>query len=186
MTRHWVADQLFTRGLIQFGRFQQTNSISLVRMQLEFAASHPQFLNDLADEMLSLLDIKRFERLVSTIDAVPLASLLSVKTGVPLVYSRGSGNFTSADLIGAYYVGHPACLVLLDGQAAQQHMALWIKNALAAGLEIECVAGVIGEPESSAVAANYLLTPRDLLQSLMDQHLVPHQVAQSVLSQRDE
>lgn len=186
MTRHWVADQLFTRGMIQFGRFRQENSVALMRMQLEFAASYPQFLNDLADEMLSLLDIKGFERLVSTIDAVPLASLLSVKTGVPLVYSRGSGNFTSADLIGAYYVGHPACLVLLDGQGAQQHMALWIKNALAAGLQIECVVGVIGEPTRSAVAANYLFTTRDLLQSLSDQRLVPPHVVQSVLSQRGE
>lgn len=186
MTRHWVADQLFTCGLIQFGRFQQTNSVALMRMQLEFAASYPQFLNDLADEMLSLLDIRRFERLVSTIDAVPLASLLSVKTGVPLIYSRGSGNFTSADLIGAFYVGHPACLVLLDDQAAQPHMALWINNALAAGLQIEHVVGVIGEPEKSAVTANYLFTPRDLVLSLLDQRLLPQQVAQSVLSQQDE
>lgn len=172
-----------THGLIQFGRFQRGNSVSLVRLQLDFAASYPELLKELADEALSLLRTKRIDRLLSTIDAVPLASLLSLNTGVPLVYSRGLGNFTSADLIGAYYVGHPVCLVLLDGEAAQPHITLWFNNALAAGLEIECVVGIVGQPEKSAIAAEYLFTPHELVQALLEQRLVPRHIAQPVLSQ---
>jgi hypothetical protein len=76
------------------------------------------------------------DHLVSASSAMPLGVGLSLKTGLPLVYSRGINDAPAFDLVGAYDIGHPA-LLLANDLSDEVGLLKLLTSARLVGLEIE-------------------------------------------------
>lgn len=101
----WVDDML-RAGLVQFGLFGPDGAP--VKLNCELLPAYPDILAQVAASAAEIATQPLPDRLVCTAQAVPLGVALSLRTGVPLVYSRGSDGPGVEDLVGAYDVGHPA------------------------------------------------------------------------------
>jgi hypothetical protein len=82
------------------------------------------------------------DRLVSTSDSLPIAIALSLRTGIPVVYSWGDNQAPTHDLIGAYDIGHPALLVVNTLGDIDRIESL-VSRAQRVGLEINHILSVI-------------------------------------------
>lgn len=100
---------LVETGLVQFGSFYRSGEETPIQTHFDMLASYPDVLRALVQAAVPL--IPRVDHILATADAVPLGVALSLETGVPLVYSRGSGDSSVSDLVGAYDIGHPALLL---------------------------------------------------------------------------
>jgi hypothetical protein len=133
---------LIETGLVQFGRFHHTAEMQPFRISLEMLPSYPDVLRMIVAEARLLLAGIRTNRLVCTVDSLPLGMGLSLEIDIPLVYSRGSNDAPVYDLVGAYDIGHPAVLitnVLADFAA----IGRLITKANQVGLEINSVLAII-------------------------------------------
>lgn len=107
-----LIEMLYSSGLIQLGNFAQpdgTRSPMLLRFDL--LASYPAILDAVAEALAPLLRPAP-SRLLCAWDAVALGTALALKTGIPLVYSRGIQDAPVQDLVGAYDIGHQTILLL--------------------------------------------------------------------------
>ena len=115
MDREMLMDVLFKYGLVQFGRYGVPDGgISPFRLSLELLVSYPEALQLVAAQVVAGMtaDGVEVERLLCPHDALPLGTLVSVATGIPLVYSRGRGEVAVRDLVGAYDIDHPTLLLV--------------------------------------------------------------------------
>lgn len=132
-------------GLIQFGRFVQPDGqVWPVALHLRWLPSYPALLKQTAAGLAALLDGINADRILSTVDAIPLGVALSLYTERPLVYPYGEvRDYTAAFAIeGAYDTGHPTVLLadsLID--AAQAHSITTLARRV--GLEIQAVLAVM-------------------------------------------
>lgn len=169
-------------GLIQFGRFVQTDdTIWPVAVHLRWLPSYPALLRAVAAALVPLLDGIEADRVLTTADATPIGVALSLASDLPLVYPFGEvRDYTAAFAIeGAYDVGHPTLLladVLADPDQARGIVAL----AGRVGLDVSAVLAVLdlGLGASGRLAADgytvrRLLALADLLPVLETEGLLP-------------
>jgi orotate phosphoribosyltransferase len=170
--------------LIQFGRFVQPDSsgaIWPVALNLRWLPSYPDLLRDVAAALDPLLEGIEADRILTTVDAIPLGVALSLFSGKPMVYPYGDvRDYTAAFAIeGAYDVGHPTLLlsdVLIDARQAQTITGL----AQRVGLDVHAVLAVIdlglgarGELTHAGYNVRCLLNLRDMLPELESAGLLP-------------
>ena len=135
-----LAQLLLDAGLLQFGSFDGDP----MQLSLEMLPSYPDILSKITDEaevFIGSLEIQP-QRLISTAASVPLGVAISLRTSIPLIYSRGTGGATVDDLVGAYDIGHPALLVasVIGGRVG---LAEFVSKARRVGLQIQYCFGVI-------------------------------------------
>ena len=100
MDRTAFLKQLISHGCLQFGQFKlKSGQISSYYLDLRKIISSPSLLSSVADAYISLLASMDFERIAAIpLAALPIATAVSLKLGVPFVYPRivvkehGTGN----------------------------------------------------------------------------------------------
>ena len=140
-----LIDALVNAGLVQFGYFagRDRDEISPVRLNLALLPDYPDVLKLITDTLAMRLVKRTVERLICMSDSVPLGVAVSLKTGIPLVYSRGQGEPAVYDLAGAYDVGHPAALVM-NVFDQMMPVAKLQENARRVGLNIQYGMAILG------------------------------------------
>jgi orotate phosphoribosyltransferase len=174
--------KLARAGLVQFGRFERPNGdIWPVMVNLLWLPSYPALLGDVAAALAPLLDGIAADRLLTTVEALPIGVALSLRADMPLVYPYGEvRDYTAAFAIeGAYDVGHPTLLlsdVLIDARQANQITAL----ARKVGLEVRGVLAVVDlglgareELDSAGYVVRCALRLGDMLPALAGAGLLP-------------
>ncbi len=163
-----ILDQLLSAGLILGGDFARPNGErESFSMRLDLLGSYPELLAVVVDATAERLE-RDFSRLLCGIDTLPLAVGLSLRTGIPLVYSRNSQDAPVFDLVGAYDIGHTTLLVVnILEQPAE--LAALIQRAGSVGLNITAVQGIVdlGEPQSRiGFPTDALIARADILRAL--------------------
>lgn len=177
-----LLEGLLTAGLIQFGRFAGTNGFDPLRLHLELLPSYPQVLADAAQTLEALTADVPHDFVIASPNALALATTLSQRRGLPLVYSRGRGETPTHDLVGAYDVGHPALLVSLihdDDRALDRLM----RSAASVGLETVAVAALIDlgdHVDMNQKPRRSVWTLRGLVDALVGQGIIPPDQAATV------
>lgn len=159
---------IFEAGLLQFGQFKSGAQFDPFRENLHLLPAYPDILAAVANALLAITHSVKIERLVSSAAAVPLGTALSLKSHIPLVYSKGSDESPVNDLIGAYDVGHPALLVTNVLTRHNDGITRLLRNGRRVGLEIQQVAAVlqIGKP---AIYDDVTLYSLFTLESIIEQ-----------------
>jgi orotate phosphoribosyltransferase len=157
-------------GLVQFGRFASDGSTAPVQFHLDMLASYPDVLEAAAKALSS--KIPSTERLLCISEALPLGVALALKTGIPLIYSRGGEKEPVYDLVGAYDIGHPTTLVVnIAGQSDYGHL---LTSARRVGLDVQSVAAVINVGAESELPLTSLLHLSDVVDTLHERGILPH------------
>ncbi len=162
------AQLLLDAGLIQFGWFQRDGALCPFSLDLDMIASYPRALERAAVEAQAALAGVQVDRLLCTADAVPFGTALSLRTGIPLVYSRGSTDAPVFDLVGAYDIGHPAALVT-NALGWGHFPADLIKGARRVGLEVHTIVPILEarhDPAPDGLSILPLLRLADLAHEL--------------------
>lgn len=141
---------LLDAGLLQFGRFITKHGIIPLRTHLEMLASYPDVLAVVVERAATEISGLQVDRMLCGPSALPLGTALSMKTGIPLVYSRGSHAPAVNDLVGAYDIGHPT-LVLANSLDAGDELALLVQKARHVGLETHTALVVLDTGHSIAL-----------------------------------
>jgi orotate phosphoribosyltransferase len=176
-------------GLVQFGRFERPNGdIWPVMVNLLWLPSYPALLRDVAAALHPLLDGIEADRLLTTVDALPVGVALSLRADLPMVYPYGEvRDYTAAYAIeGAYDVGHPTLLlsdVLIDSSQANRITALAHKvglDVLAALAVVDLGLGAREKLESAGYTVRCALTLREMLPVLAQAGLLPPKMRETV------
>lgn len=181
--------KLARAGLVQFGRFERAGGeVWPVMVNLLWLPSYPALLRDVAAALQPLVEGIAADRLLTTIDALPIGVALSLRADVPLVYPYGEiRDYTAAFAIeGAYDVGHPTLLlsdVLIDAPQADQITAL----ARRVGLEVHSVLAVVDlglgareELEKAGYTVRCVLRLGEMLPVLAEAGLLPPMMRETV------
>lgn len=173
-----LTQQLVECGLMQFGLFQcETTPCeatpSAMRLRLDMLPSYPDVLQMFVSLVGQYIEtIPSLDFLVCTASAIPLASVLSYRHRIPLIYSRGQGEVPVHDLVGAYDVGHPACLIVNTFDDLQLMSVL--DGAQRTGLEISRIVSLMDvglhrmETRGFHSTGHSLLRLQDVLRELCD------------------
>lgn len=173
-----IAQELLETGLLQFGLFVEDDQAIPYRLQLEMLSAYPHLMQKIVYRTIQTLPAQTFDRLVSHSDCIPLASAVSLNTGIPLVYSRGRGENPVHDLVGAYDVGHPACLIMNTWQESMNDLITGCKRV---GLEIHTVVEIIGAGQTGkGIERRVIFTLSAILHELRQKDLIPAPLAQTV------
>ncbi len=175
-----IAKQLLETGLLQFGLFQEDETQLPYRLRLEMLSAYPELLQNVVYRgVQSLMGIQSFNRLIAHPDAIPIVSAISLHTSVSLVYSRGRGELPVYDLVGAYDVGHPACLVV---NSITPDIHTFLINAQKVGLEIHTILEIVSLGQKIANIDNRsVFTIQELIHELRLSNAIPDNMAQTVL-----
>jgi len=173
-----IAQELLDTGILQFGLFVEDEQEKPYRLRLELLSAYPPFMQQIVYRTVQALPMKMFDRLVSHSDCVPLASAVSLHTGIPLVYSRGRGEGAVHDLVGAYDVGHPACLIV---NTWDKSLSDFLANCRRVGLEIHSIVEIIGRGSSvEGIELHTVYTLKAILQQLQQDKLIPKELVETV------
>jgi len=165
-------------GMLQFGWFEP-GGIPF-RLMLDTLPAYPDTLKEVISAAKSYT--ANMNRLVSTHDALPLGVGLSLETNIPLVYSRGSAEAPSYDLVGAYDINHPTLLLVNTLDNAQNIQKL-VTNARSVGLQIHQVLAILKiniPPMPADMRVEYLLDLRETVTFLVDAGRLPKGHGQAV------
>lgn len=175
-----IAKQLLETGLLQFGLFQNSDTQSPYRLRLEMLPAYPELLQNIVYRgVQSLIGVKSFDRLIAHSDAIPIASALSLQTSTSLVYSRGKGELPVYDLVGAYDVGHPACLVV---NSITPDIHPFLQNAEKVGLQIHTILEIVSLGQTiEGIDNRPIFTMQELIHELRQYNCIPDSMAQKVL-----
>jgi hypothetical protein len=105
-------------------------------------ASYPAALEAVVEAAQTAMQGATYNRLACTFDALPFGVALALRTGIPLVYSRGSAEQPVSDLVGAYDIGHPA-LLLTNSVGWEAYPAHLVKGARRVGLEVRTLLTIL-------------------------------------------
>jgi len=85
-----LADGLLDAGCVKFGKFILKSGItSPVYLDLRLLVGFPDLLREVAGEYITLLQSLDFDRLAALpYAALPIGTVISLQTGLPLVYAR--------------------------------------------------------------------------------------------------
>jgi hypothetical protein len=169
---------LMETGLVQFGLFGEEEALYKVHPQL--LPSYPDVLTVFASQAKAYLPAN-IDRLLCLPDSLPFGVALSLETQIPLVYSLGTKAAGVHDLIGAYDVGHPACLLLntWPDDATVQGV---IHKAEAVGLQIEAVMVLFSlNLLEFSHPVHVMVDVSMMLQSRAEEGVLPAQLAQTII-----
>ncbi len=176
-----LAQLLLDAGLIQFGWFQHQAATLPFALSLEILASYPDILDQAAREAQAFISTLHVTRLLCTPDAIPFGAAVSLRTGIPLVYSRGAGEAPVFDLIGAYDIGHPT-LLLTNSLGWNDSPAGLVNGARRVGLEVHSAITILEtRPELLDFTVIPLLRLMDVVHELEAVEPLPAQHAQAIL-----
>jgi hypothetical protein len=139
-----IARQLADSGILQFGIFMEQGKRVPYQLHLELIPAYPELLGMVVDAVIDKLPDKVFDRLVAHNDCSVIAGAIAYKAGISLVYSRGSSISPIYDWVGAYDVGHPACLLL---NTIPDNVEKFIAECRQVGLEINSIVSLIASHE---------------------------------------
>lgn len=174
-----IAEQMLETGILQLGSFMTNGTYMPYRLRFDMLAAYPDLLQTLVDETPEIPP--EIDRLLSASGCVPYASALSLKYDISLVYSRGSEDAAVYDLVGAYDVGHPTCLIV--NTVSSQTVEL-IEKAAQGGLNVKSLLVLMKTTNSGMVdlPTVYVSDLADAIQTLKKTMLIPYQQAQTVLT----
>ena len=174
-----IAKQLLETGILQFGLFVENSTEYPYRLRLEMLSAYPELLqNVLYRGIQALTGVKPFDRLVAHSEAIPLATALSLNTGASLVYSRGRGEIAVHDLVGAYDVGHPACLIV---NTITPDIQSFLSDAMRVGLEIHTILEIVSTGEKiEGIECRAIYTMNALIHELQQLNLITDHLAQNI------
>jgi hypothetical protein len=135
-----IARQLADSGILQFGVFMEPGKRVPYQLHLAMIPAYPELCGMVVDAVIDKLSDKAFDRLVAHNDCSVIAGAIAYKAGISLVYSRGSSISPIYDLVGAYDVGHPACLLL---NTIPDNIEKFIAGCRQVGLEINSIVSLI-------------------------------------------
>jgi orotate phosphoribosyltransferase len=169
-------------GLLQFGRFEREGQFVPILLNLELMPSYPETLQYIAGQAAENIG-DSFERIVCTADSLALGTAISLKTNIPLVYSRGKGEIPVHDFVGAYDVGHPALLVMNVLQGATE-VEQFIAQAKKVGLHIHQVFAVTDtgkyQLDNTEINVNVLMPLSEIIDASEQQGYLAHGQANAV------
>ncbi len=178
-----LADRLIDAGLIQFGAFARGGEMLPVDLHLSMIGSYPDLLDELAALTAEIVRGAEASHLLSTGDAIPFGTALSLRTRIPLVYSRSGGEAAVFDLVGAYDIGHPALLIANSVGFKASPTAL-VQSARRVGLEIHTLVAILearAEPPPPDVDVVSLFRLRDIVGAMAASGALPDGQARRVL-----
>jgi orotate phosphoribosyltransferase len=175
-----IARALFEKGLFQVGHFVVDGIASPYRLQLSMLPSYPALMSQIVDAMAVIVGQDDCDFLLSTPDASALAGAVSVQAKIPLVHSRGRGEKAVFDLVGAYDVGHPSCLVTYTTRDADIRRV--IEAGQQTGLEVRRVVAILDAQADAifSVPVSSLVTLSVVVDELARDGLLPAQQAQAI------
>lgn len=137
-----LLDAVLRCGLVQFGVFEERGMVRHVRLGFDLLVSYPELLDALATRLHAAIEGVVFERILCSVPSLPLAVLLSQRTGVPLVYRQQRHASATLDFVGAYDIGHPTLLVehVLDEKLDVVELK---QQCASVGLELNAVASIL-------------------------------------------
>ncbi len=169
---------LIDTGLVQFGLFGKSEAPYVVHTQL--LPSYPDVLEAITEQAASYLS-PDVEHLLCLPESLPFGVALSLRTQLPLVYSLGTDASGVHDLIGAYDVGHSACLLLNTWEDERDILPL-IEKARRVGLEVKTILTLFSMDalQQNSVVVTSVINLNTMIQSLIHDGLLSPQIAQSI------
>lgn len=134
--------RLVDAGLIQFGWFAHDGATVPVALHFDRLASYPDLLAQVAQLARLVGGGLNANRLLCPADAIPFGVAYSLRTGIPLVYSKGAGEAPVFDLVGAYDIGHPALMLTSSVGLRNTHAPL-LSAARQVGIEIHTLLTIL-------------------------------------------
>lgn len=171
---------LFNTGILQFGRFTDDKGTAQpYRLRLEMLAAYPSLLQQVAYRgVQQLAHLPSFDRFVTLSDSIPIATAISLNTGISLIYSRGTTQPLVHDLVGAYDVGHPTCLIV---NSVDDTMKTFINASRKVGLEIHSVLEVVHQGHTlSGITQTPIMTMPAILHELRQYELITEHMVHAV------
>ena len=179
-----IGTVLLQTGLLQFGHFVVDSDVHTWKLNTDLLPSYPDVLWHLGQMGQSALSGLEVDRLLSLKgDAQHVAQALSLSSRVPLVYhGRETGN-PVLDLVGAYDVGHPTCLIVNDAAASLGDTNL-LSEAKRVGLDVIAIIAIYstGLPPTSDKPVHILLDIPQIVQSLAASGQIPTRLQDLVLA----
>jgi hypothetical protein len=130
--------RLYEYGILQVGYFRDRGNVQPIRIHAEMIPSYPDLLIDIGKLITErVANMSAVDRLIALPDSISIATVVTVMTNIPLVYQQGN------DFIGAYDVGHPACLIANTINDASLESIT--KQGLRVGLELSHVIVLFGK-----------------------------------------
>jgi len=132
---------ILKHGLVQFGHFFDSDHTFVpFKINLNWMVSYPDVLRAAAFNVQDHFSrrgesIKQFERILCPFDTLPVATLVSDATGIPIVYSRNRGESVIEDLVGAYDINHPT-LLLSNSNITETNLGELCRHAYRVGLHV--------------------------------------------------
>jgi adenine/guanine phosphoribosyltransferase-like PRPP-binding protein len=157
-----LSEEFLAAGLVLFGDFADADGgRKRYSLRFDLLASYPHILSTLADAIAPSIGAT-YSRLLCPFDALPLGTALALRTGIPLVYSRGRGESAVVDFVGAYDIGHRALLIVNAVEVESSNaLAGMITRAAGVGLDVVGVQAILrvgeGEPDLPATQALFRL-----------------------------
>ena len=183
-TTDQLALSLLQTGLLQFGHFVEADTERSWKLNTALLPSYPDVLWQLGQMGQQHITNMTIDRLLSRKgDAQHVAQAMSFASRVPLVYhGRDTGN-PVLDLVGAYDVGHPTCLIVNDAATSLADGSL-LAEASRVGLDVIAIIAIYttGLPLSSDKPVHLLLDIPALARSLATSAHIPVRLADLVLT----
>lgn len=138
-----IGERLLQTGLLQFGHFEKNKSITNWQFQSALLPSYPDVLMDIGKIGQQHIEAQSVDRLLCLRESLPLAQAISLAVQMPLVYEGGNTGNPVTDLVGAYDVGHPTCLIVHHADELDSRPSL-MQDAKHVGLEITHIMALYG------------------------------------------
>jgi hypothetical protein len=171
-----LAEDLLRAGLVQFGLLGEDEP---VRLRLDLLPSYPDLLRRCAVAAAAILTEVACDRLICLPEAAAFGVAVSLETGIPLVYSSGSGAPPTLDLVGAYDVSHPAVLLALAHDHHEPHLEALAQAAGQVGLVVTQRLSLIDQGGNGEPA---VLRLDQMVDEYVHKGLLPPEQARSVLA----
>ncbi|RKX83030.1 MAG: orotate phosphoribosyltransferase [Spirochaetes bacterium] len=149
-TREELLNDIIQEGCLQFGSFKlKSGKTSSYYLDLRLLISNPALLSRTADAYIGMLKELDFQRIAAVpISAIPVASLVSLKLGKPLIYPRLTvkDHGTGKKIEGNYIPGEKVVLiddVISTGKSKMES----IRVLKTAGLKVSDMAVLVNRGE---------------------------------------
>lgn len=130
-------------GILQYGMFHTSSGTHPYQLLVSDLISYPFLLNDCAELVTQHIVRADGARLCCQTAALPLATLVSQKTGIPLVWEQGTFAAAVEDFAGAYDIGHPTTFLsyVLPDREKKETI---VRRAQSVGMMIEHYIALFG------------------------------------------
>ena len=141
-----IAQLLVDSGILQFGVFVENGKRVPYQLHLEMIPAYSELFTLVVNMVVQNLRDKSFDRLIAHSDCSVIGGAIAHQAGVSLVYSRSGLVSPVYDLVGAYDVGHPACLLV---NTIPDNIETFIAGCRQVGLETHSVVALVAEQEAT-------------------------------------